>query len=206
MMNKVCLISSSHATLRGNIFRIEAFVRRIVMKCWLIQKFLPLYVGNDLPFSQKVITNHLKICKYCQSKYQVYNQNRQNLRSLYTPQVPTYLLENYWDKLSQKLGEKEPKKTIFTSKIFQSILRPAMATAILVTAIFFFHRWGYLQKNTTPKSYNIPPNIAAQIVPFSSISIKPNQQENSIRPKKRFISAEYYLDQVELLPIETIGF
>lgn len=104
------------------------------MKCWVTQKILPLYIGNDdPPISHYFIERHLESCSCCSAKYQSYKEIQQRLKNLKEIYPPQYLTaDNYWQEIRSRIASPLRQPSYPPMERTQSVFRFLMTTAILL--------------------------------------------------------------------------
>lgn len=76
------------------------------MQCWAVQKFLPLYVGDDdLPLLTTTISKHLENCPACCQVYQKFKASQKALQQLQHIQLPPSCSQIPWQAIQQKISD-----------------------------------------------------------------------------------------------------
>lgn len=103
------------------------------MKCWLIKKFLTLYISEDLPFFVQDVSQHIRYCHSCYQEYlrltnirgmlQANKQERTLSTQLHSASsfvmttstsmdgLPAHIFDNYLEEIFTKI-EKEKQDTL----------------------------------------------------------------------------------------------
>lgn len=171
------------------------------MRCRIIKKFLPLYIGGDLLFFHHRVEKHLESCSNCRKLYETYASHRINIRKLANPEIPPKILENYWEDLVTKL-EQQPSTIVKpNNNLTLLIFRPIMALAVIFICAFLFGKYWVTQDNMGQKNSPISTSISG----VSMFPI-PKYSEIFLRQRDDNITTEYHLEQVELLPVENVAF
>ena len=116
------------------------------MKCWAIQKLLPLCIGEIGPtFLQNQINKHVEECSACKEVYHQYLISQEALRSLEKDPVPPTLFDGYWEEIAARIKAEQP--LVVLQKSF-GLFRPAlMFTLVLLVASFVVAvKWKPLQQ------------------------------------------------------------
>ncbi len=174
------------------------------MQCWVVQKILPLYVGNDLPVFRKNIAVHLQKCAHCRLVYHQYQKPRNILQSLKTPQLSPNFFEGYWDELYRKIQVVQKPQPSFVESFFslRPLWRPAMAVFLLVVGLLLTQKlWipRHAGQLLTPQ-----PTAIATTSPMPFQPIIPKKQLEVLLKYPE--TMEYRLDQVEPLSTKNVSF
>lgn len=170
------------------------------MKCWAVQKFLPLYVGeDDLPLGKHSIQKHLDACATCKDAYQSYLVPKKILEERKLDNLPPAFFQNYWTELSAKLpAETQPKPDSMASSL--RLWHPALAAAVVMFAVGTFAFWKeYTASEGRSSFFQANPSYSTAISgknPFAS-GRKEALEPISYKLHPAFI--EYDLDEVSPL-------
>lgn len=103
------------------------------MSCKNIQKQLPLYVGNDLPWLKKLIVeNHLKHCDACRAELLTLKKSHGFF--VQTMLEKTWEMDSFlWDKVQHRLPEREKiRRKVATNRWIKSGFRFSLGLAVLL--------------------------------------------------------------------------
>ena len=105
------------------------------MKCWLIQKLLPLYVGgDDLPIFRASIAKHIEKCSTCRENYQKHLASQRSLRILKNLAPPENIFQGFWEEIQTTITPNHPKPIA----LWRRIAVPLASAALVLFAIVFF--------------------------------------------------------------------
>lgn len=187
------------------------------MKCWVIKKSLPLYVGekDDLPFFHDIVSEHLEKCPDCKKECQRFHDSRNALNRLRTPILPVQIKKEYWEEIYREISSPpeaaRPKVSLFFWPRFAMVC--VLLIISLIAAAREFDLFGPF--DSIGKAYLVPQatEVQKENGPISSdaaihfLKFQEPQFEillNNQREEKN--KTEYELDEVKLLHTQNASF
>ncbi|HPY73835.1 MAG: hypothetical protein KBC30_00320 [Planctomycetes bacterium] len=196
------------------------------MKCWIIQKLIPMYIDEHHDILHNAMEHHCKHCIKCQQIYSKYKNIQNILHSFQTKEVPQHVTNNYWNDLAIKINQL-PKPEQQTIPSYSLFWQPILGFAIILFVFFIGYlvearvslKTNTLQPIQTIKQNNISnnskPYVQKKTYNLHSIPVahhildteKDNDHNNIRKFNQRIIETiDCQLDQVELVQIEHASF
>jgi anti-sigma factor RsiW len=124
------------------------------MQCWAVQKFLPLYVGdNDLPLLSTAIGKHLENCPACRQTYQQYQTSQKSLQQLKHIHLSQAYAQIPWQTIQQAVAEPSVRPTLINSLNIKLWIPLGAATVVVLACLLWF--WQEVVKRDT----DFPPAV-----------------------------------------------
>jgi hypothetical protein len=133
------------------------------MRCTRVQKFLLLYVSEDLPDNLlESMREHLKSCNKCRQSLQKEKEIQDILASLGEVECSDKLLDNYWEEVLARLRkEKVNKRFPISFRLTRKLLVTNVSIAFIA---FIIGMWNVSDMTKRPKSEVTFPSVEYELV------------------------------------------
>lgn len=141
------------------------------MKCKRIRKYLPLYIGADLPpKKEEGVRLHLDTCDECQKEYGVYIQSVMAAKQ-WLSEGPVAWEEGEWRRTVRNIASEKLKSLPgFAPWPFKKGWAFAVMAAVMIAVVFFVTRPLYLGVEEFPGQAVLSKRQAQEVVSMTMVS------------------------------------